>query len=34
VFSLDTLLDWAARDEREGVADPGGPAEVTADRPG
>ena len=34
VFSLDTLLDWAARDEREGVPDPGGPAEVTAGRPG
>jgi DNA ligase D len=23
VYSLDTLLDWAARDEREGAADPG-----------
>ena len=34
VFSLDTLLDWAARDEREGVPDPGGPADVTAGRPG
>ena len=34
VFSLDTLLDWAARDVREGVPDPGGPADVTAGRPG
>jgi DNA ligase D len=25
VFSLEPLLEWAARDEREGVADPGGP---------
>ena len=23
VYSLETLLDWAARDEREGAADPG-----------
>src|SRR6476646_5526755 len=34
VFSLDTLLEWAARDEREGVPDPGGPADATAGRPG
>jgi len=25
VYSLDTLLEWAARDEREGAEDPGGP---------
>ncbi|MDQ3733728.1 MAG: ATP-dependent DNA ligase, partial [Actinomycetota bacterium] len=25
VFSLETLLEWAARDEREGAADPGDP---------
>ncbi|HSS10925.1 MAG TPA: hypothetical protein VLL25_13635, partial [Acidimicrobiales bacterium] len=24
VFSLDTLLEWATRDERAGAADPGG----------
>ncbi len=24
VFSLDPLLEWAERDEREGAADPGG----------
>jgi DNA ligase D len=28
VFSLEPLLEWADRDEREGAADPGGPAEV------
>ena len=27
VFSLETLLEWAERDEREGAADPGGPAD-------
>ena len=27
VFSLETLLEWAERDERDGAADPGGPAE-------
>jgi DNA ligase D len=27
-FSLATLLDWAARDERDGRADPGGPQTV------
>ena len=35
VFSTSTpLLEWAERDEREGVPDPGGPADVTAGRPG
>ncbi len=34
VFSLDPLLEWADRDEHEGVPDPGGPADVTAGRPG
>ena len=33
VFRLDTLLEWAARDEREGASDPGGPADVTDDPP-
>src|SRR3954465_5925236 len=32
-FSLDTLLEWADRDEREGAPDPGGPADVTAGEP-
>src|SRR3954452_7706191 len=27
VFSLEPLLEWAARDERAGAPDPGGPAE-------
>ena len=27
VFSLEPLLDWAARDEREGAPDPGDPDE-------
>ena len=34
VFAIDPLLEWAERDEREGVPDPGGPADVTAGRPG
>ena len=29
VFSLDPLLEWAERDEREGAADPGAPAQST-----
>jgi DNA ligase D-like protein (predicted polymerase) len=33
-FSLDTLLEWAGRDEREGAPDPGGPVDVTAGPPG
>jgi DNA ligase D len=32
-FSLDTLLEWADRDEREGAPDPGGPADVTTGEP-
>ena len=31
VFSLDPLLEWAERDERAGVADPGDPAAVDLD---
>jgi DNA ligase D len=30
VFSLEPLLEWADRDEREGAPDPGGPAEAEA----
>src|SRR3954469_15677433 len=32
-FSLDTLLEWADRDERKGAPDPGGPPDVTAGEP-
>ena len=32
VFSLDTLLEWAERDERAGAADPGEPDAVDLDR--
>jgi DNA ligase D len=32
VFSLDTLLEWAERDERSGADDPGEPPEVDLDR--
>jgi len=31
VFSIDTLLDWAERDEKAGVADPGEPDAVDLD---
>ncbi|MGI8722788.1 MAG: non-homologous end-joining DNA ligase [Geodermatophilaceae bacterium] len=31
VYSLETLLDWAQRDEREGAADPGLPDEPAPD---
>ena len=30
VFSLDTLIEWADRDEREGAVDPGAPEEEPA----
>ena len=30
-YSLETLLEWAERDERDGTADPGGPAQESAD---
>src|SRR3954452_15101516 len=33
-FRLDTLLEWADRDEREGAPDPGGPADVVTGEPG
>ena len=33
-FRLDTLLEWADRDEREGAPDPGGPADVPTGEPG
>ena len=33
VCSLETLLEWAERDERHGIADPGGPDQPRRTRP-
>jgi DNA ligase D len=33
VYSLETLLEWAERDERDGTADPGGPDQPSSDDP-
>ena len=34
VFSIETLLEWAERDERAGAADPGEPDAVDLDSKG
>jgi DNA primase len=34
VYSLEDLLGWAERDERDGAADPGGPEQAVSGEPG